>query len=679
MSSDSRDVSGLFVIATLAFVERALGPGARAEVLTRVGLREQDCATNGEWVSTAETLALARVASDVTGDVDIGWRVGEELIRQSAESGLAEFLRGAGTVANAFDNVADYGSRMSSGRTNRVVERTHERVVIESRYEQIPTTNFFCRLQAGYYAGLPSLFGGAGVATEPSCQLRGDGVCRFVVTWADAGVDEGEVRAAISRGDAIVQQFEDLEEMASELASARDTEAALERIMARVGTATMAPRFLLIAQMTPSVPVRVHARGFRPDDIPAARDAVEQRSSSSTPWGTPVVVEVRGQHSYACLAAFVPEGTEPSEAEQRLLRAYAGHAASVLETAHALECARKDRDTAHVLLQLAHSLARTQTPEDVSATITRATRDLINADYVTGWLWDSDECVLRLAASEPELPSDMPTSFNTVQAPALLALRAHPRPILLPAHETNPMNADLMERLNVQTAAYVPIVARDDLLGLVAVGLAAPTCDLRDTELLTRLAGLADFASAALDNARLLERVQHEASHDALTGLPNRTAIIGDALRRPTGRESGLLFIDLDNFKQVNDIYGHHIGDQLLALIATRMNGCMRPTDTLARFAGDEFVVAVTDCTDRADLEEVARRIRAALEHPMIVDDQVITISASIGIAHAPDDGSDFESLLNAADLAMYHDKRQKPRDAEEGAGGKEPRWLETG
>ncbi len=158
------------------------------------------------------------------------------------------------------------------------------------------------------------------------------------------------------------------------------------------------------------------------------------------------------------------------------------------------------------------------------------------------------------------------------------------------------------------------------------------------------------------------ERLQFLATHDGLTGLPNRALLqerIELALLRAQRYQQriGVLFIDLDRFKIINDTLGHQAGDMLLQETASRLRECLRQTDTIARQGGDEFVVLVEDFTDQQYLVTVARKIMHALAQPFILMQQELYISASIGISAYPEDGVDIFSLLKNADMAMYRAK----------------------
>jgi diguanylate cyclase (GGDEF)-like protein/PAS domain S-box-containing protein len=157
--------------------------------------------------------------------------------------------------------------------------------------------------------------------------------------------------------------------------------------------------------------------------------------------------------------------------------------------------------------------------------------------------------------------------------------------------------------------------------------------------------------------------LQYTASHDALTGLPNR-ALMVDRLEQSlgslarTGHGVTVLFIDLDGFKPVNDTHGHLAGDLLLQGVADRLRGCVRDSDTVARLGGDEFVVLSRDAADPAAAGVVAEKVLDVLRSPFDVGPAMVTVGASIGVSQAPRDGTDVESLLNAADAAMYDAKR---------------------
>jgi diguanylate cyclase (GGDEF)-like protein/PAS domain S-box-containing protein len=181
---------------------------------------------------------------------------------------------------------------------------------------------------------------------------------------------------------------------------------------------------------------------------------------------------------------------------------------------------------------------------------------------------------------------------------------------------------------------------------------------------------VADISERKRVAAEAMEKLEQAALHDALTGLANRPSFLGhleNALRRAarTHTEVAVLFIDLDNFKMVNDSFGHAAGDELLKSVGTRLQAAVRGMDVVARQGGDEFLILLSDLESRAfrDLssggaaEVVASKVRAILREPFVVEGIEIYVSASIGISLYPADGADAETLLKHADVAMYSAK----------------------
>jgi diguanylate cyclase len=160
------------------------------------------------------------------------------------------------------------------------------------------------------------------------------------------------------------------------------------------------------------------------------------------------------------------------------------------------------------------------------------------------------------------------------------------------------------------------------------------------------------------------ERALHDSLHDTLTGLPNR-ALLADrfeqALRtgREVGKATGLLLIDLDRFKEVNDTLGHHCGDELLKQVGPRLGQTLRNIDTVARLGGDEFAVLLPTVDDLDSVFLVAERLRACLNQPVQVDGIDLDLEASIGVVVSGEHGEDSATLLQRADVAMYVAKEQ--------------------
>ncbi len=198
--------------------------------------------------------------------------------------------------------------------------------------------------------------------------------------------------------------------------------------------------------------------------------------------------------------------------------------------------------------------------------------------------------------------------------------------------------------------------------------LATVTGQLTPVVFLVGLLLAALLTSITHVHRRLLDtersRALHDSMHDSLTGLPNRSLLFdrfGEALRaaRRTGTIAGLLLIDLDRFKEINDTFGHPCGDALLTQIGPRLGAELREVDTVARLGGDEFAVLLPDIADLDAAMAVAAQLRTALERPFIVDDVALDVEASVGVVLSGEHGSDPTTLLQRADIAMYIAKVQ--------------------
>ena len=202
----------------------------------------------------------------------------------------------------------------------------------------------------------------------------------------------------------------------------------------------------------------------------------------------------------------------------------------------------------------------------------------------------------------------------------------------------------------VQAGLRLPIGAGDELL-------LAPEREL-DSEEMGLVRAAQNILATALARLRDEEHMRHEAVHDPLTGLANRTLLrdrLAHAIARSGryGRETGVLFVDLDNFKQVNDIGGHAMGDAVLVELGSRLGAAVRPGDTIARLGGDEFVV-VCEEVDKESALAVGRRLGEAIRTPLTAGGVQHALSASIGLALGH---TDADALLGKADAAVYRAK----------------------
>jgi len=166
-----------------------------------------------------------------------------------------------------------------------------------------------------------------------------------------------------------------------------------------------------------------------------------------------------------------------------------------------------------------------------------------------------------------------------------------------------------------------------------------------------------------LERLQVEQRINHLATHDELTGLPNRNLLqdrISSVLSKDSRnyKQAAVLFIDLDHFKIINDSLGHVIGDLLLKEVSARFISCVRRDDTVARQGGDEFIIVLKNIAHATDASVMAQKILEALMHPYLINGEELHIGASIGIAIFPDDANSVEDLLKNSDIAMYHAKK---------------------
>lgn len=180
-----------------------------------------------------------------------------------------------------------------------------------------------------------------------------------------------------------------------------------------------------------------------------------------------------------------------------------------------------------------------------------------------------------------------------------------------------------------------------------------------------RIIGTMGISHNITERKQAEARIHHLALHDALTGLPNRTLMaerlaqaIAQARRHNT--RVAVLMLDLDHFKNVNDTYGHYVGDCLLEAVAIRLRSCLRESDIVARLGGDEFLIGFPDVHDEQGIEQAAHKVLSSLSEPFLVEGHRLQIGASGGICQFPVDGESVDALLQIADSALYESKKKR-------------------
>ena len=223
--------------------------------------------------------------------------------------------------------------------------------------------------------------------------------------------------------------------------------------------------------------------------------------------------------------------------------------------------------------------------------------------------------------------------------------------------------------VNAVACAAAPLTKRGQSIGVLMIFFGRSWA--ADEEIMALLARLAENISFALDNfdrederIRAETRAHHLATHDDLTDLPNRvmfSQLLSGAIKvaQRYRRKFSVMFVDLDRFKLINDTLGHAAGDLLLKEVAGLFKQCLRDSDVLARFGGDEFVILLHDVSDVAQVTAVARKLLSAAVTPMMIQGRECRVTASIGVATFPDHGTDEQSLTKNADAAMYLAKEE--------------------
>lgn len=220
------------------------------------------------------------------------------------------------------------------------------------------------------------------------------------------------------------------------------------------------------------------------------------------------------------------------------------------------------------------------------------------------------------------------------------------------------------------SVASEPLLGSDgESLGVLNVSAAFQVTEL--VEIKEALSAGARLLELAITTQRLYQDLRHRSEYDLLTDIPNRFSFERQiaAMLAEVGREGcklGLVYVDLDHFKDVNDRYGHRVGDLVLQHVAQRMKQQLRAQDVLARIGGDEFIALIPGIRSRGDAEEIVERIERCFDAPLVIEGYTMPGAASVGLAVAPDDGLDKEELQRAADMAMYlHKEQKKQREAE--------------
>jgi diguanylate cyclase (GGDEF)-like protein len=360
--------------------------------------------------------------------------------------------------------------------------------------------------------------------------------------------------------------------------------------------------------------------------------------------------------------------------ESSMLAAYAGHAAAALDLIIALEDARKEAERAGALLELAHALSATTDAGAVSDVVSEALPRIVGCTSAGILMWDAATGSLRshssVGLSDGGSQLLHATTLRAEDVPELVGMLTDREPRILSSATSSPALQRLLLGVGTADVVAVPLLAGTTFLGVATAGWGAGQAPRQlDGDVLARLRGVGDQAATALQKARLLATVSHQATHDALTGLPNRVLFLERlvaAIPAATDRAHlAVLFCDLDRFKEVNDTFGHAAGDELLRQVAARLRGVVRPGDTVGRLSGDEFAVILPGLLAAGDARNLADRVAACFAEPFRLEGVDVEVGTSVGVAvHVVGSQGTAETLLREADAAMYRHKEQGRRGA---------------
>ena len=457
---------------------------------------------------------------------------------------------------------------------------------------------------------------------------------------------------------------------ASDLIAEGDLDVTLAAITDRAALEVRAPRYLLAVKAAPGGDIHCHHKGLTDAEASECAERILSEPVGELPDSWLVVPVSSHRHNYGRLLAMCADGGTFFEQERELLEVYARYAATALDTATALLEAKRRHEQASALLDLARALATAGTSDEVAHRLAEAVPVVIDCDRVGVYLWDEAAGEIRRRVVAGGEDNDRETAEWSLLPDAdglLERWLEHPdhEPMFVDEHHGSDRLREFFGHLGAVASVVVPIASPTRFLGTLTVSVLNGPERLKLTpDLLDRLSGVAAHATTALENGRLVDRITHQAHHDSLTGLANRSQLrleLARATADPSGAVSplNLFYIDLDGFKPINDEFGHDVGDHLLCAVGKRLGAVMRGDDMVARLGGDEFAVLLVGVDDPHLVEMVATRLADVFAKPFAVDERSLRVGASIGRAAWPQDARGVDELINLADAAMYIAKRE--------------------
>lgn len=660
-----RHVSAAALRVLFETISLRLGPASVATILATAGEHENAdaLAMPSVWISYDRFRRFLQVAGKALGGID---QLRELDITAMAPDAVTEsadrVLHTLGSPEKIYASL-----QRANGLITSVVRVESTKVgpgewwctrSLDPGFEPFPE---LCAFLDGVNAIPPTLFGMPRAQVEEvACQCAGAPACEVRIRWAQGDWQSTRLARLERSHQWLERRLEALQRTVSNLVSAADLHEALSMIVSSAADAVSAVSYLLVLDNPPPGERAEFALGLDPVDAARIASAIRNGQHLRDPQFLVVSVDM-AQERFGYLVAVNPAGAGFVDAEREMLAFYAGLAGTAIAALTALAVARTQAATAHTLLTLGSSLAELASTEEVAKRVSRAATVLTDGRGAIMAITDptgtagffgcyqvGDD---RTACQEMDKHR---FSYDPVEAKDG-RLRWH--------DASDPRFGWLVGTKGIKHVVSVPVVAKGELLGWIVVGTDSVVRRSEQQALAERLHGLAGQAATSLANARLHHQVRHQALHDSLTGLPNRAFVFERANQLLSAanrhnRRVTALFVDLDDFKEVNDTLGHNTGDQLLRAVAERLQGTVRAGETVGRLGGDEFVVLTEGPSPL-----LAARVLEALDHPFTLPGGITRhITASVGMATMA--GGSTDSLLGSADVALYQAKARGKHQA---------------
>ncbi len=675
--AEARETSGATTGLVLGFVAEHAGGAAVEEVLRRAGVpfTAAELSRPSTWTSYDTRIRLFTAATEVLGDPGVMFRVGAESLRTGMTASVVVLVRAMGSPRQVFARLPRAVANFSTTSTMEVLGSDATSATIRYRlHEGYVHSRLDCDYARGLISMVPTVFGLAPAhVVHEECESDGAEACVYHLSW-----DRRSRRPWRRRGEAAADaelaalrsQVRALQSAATDLVDGEDLDTVLARIVERAAAAVLAPAYLLAVSSPRGGAPLVHSSGLPAADVPGL--TARLLAGEDLGPGAVVVDVASARRTHGRLAALHRPGDGGLGDERGMLAAYAGHAAAALDLVMALETSRAEARRAGALLELAHGLSQAADVTAICDTVAGALPGVVGCRSAAVMLWDPASGALSTAATVGLVPERAGvvrrTSLRAEDVPELLGMLTDRGPqVVTTAGASAPMR-DLLTGLGLSETVAVPLLAGSTFLGVVTAGWSAgEVSGAPDADVLARLRGVGDQASTALQKARLLETVRHQATHDALTGLPNRALfrerLVAALAAAADSGHIGVLFCDLDRFKAVNDTLGHAAGDELLRQVSARLRAAVRPEDTVGRLSGDEFAVLVPRLSGTRAADAVVARVAAAFDAPFRLEGTPVAMATSTGAAvhsgRSADPSADAERLLRDADAAMYGRKQR--------------------